>query len=254
MIYSDFPETKGKRALVLVSGGMDSRVCLQKAVKDLGAKHVIAACTFYGQKHDKEIEYADMAARKLGVECHVVNMSSVFDFNKDCSALLQGSKLDIELNSYEEQMKERHDKGKPMIPNALVPFRNGLFLSYATALALQFKCDYVLYGAHASDAHIELTDENGNTYEATPYPDCTSAFIEAMSDAIYLGTGGVTRLVAQYGIELGMTKDDFKETWSCYCGGDNRECGICGTCREKIDSLRVIGFTDMELLQKFKEI
>ena len=43
MIYKNFPETVGKKALVLISGGMDSRVCLQKAVRELGAENVVAA-------------------------------------------------------------------------------------------------------------------------------------------------------------------------------------------------------------------
>lgn len=261
MIYTNFPKTKDKRALVLVSGGMDSRVCLQKAVSDLGPENVVAACTYYGQKHDKEIEYARKATQKLGVEFHLIDLSSVFSFNKNSSALLKGSEKEIELTSYEEQMRSRHDEGKPMVPNALVPFRNGLLLSYATTVALQMNCDYVIYGAHASDAHIELESEDGQKYEATPYPDCTEAFISAMSVAIHEGTGGLVSLVAPiynltktevalFGSQLGMSKDDFKATWSCYCGGQ-KECGVCGTCLEKIDALKAIGFTENDLKEIF---
>lgn len=264
MIHENFPETVGKRALVLVSGGMDSRVCLQKAVHDLGAVNVVAACTFYGQKHDKEIERAAATAQKLGVEFHMIDLSGVFAFNKNSSALLKGSEKEIDHTSYEEQMKEKVEAGKAPISNAYVPFRNGLFLSYATALALQFNCDYVVYGAHSDDSNVTIKTDSGKVVKCQAYPDCTSQFIEAMAEAISQGTGGTVKLiaplynltkseVAQLGSNLGMTKIDFMLTWSCYEGGA-KECGVCGTCRDKIKALKSIGFTDEELKDMFEEV
>lgn len=264
MIYKDFPETVGKKALVLTSGGMDSRVCLQKAVRELGAENVVAACTFYGQKHDKEIELAAAAAQKLGVEFHKIDLSGVFSFNKDSSALLKGSSKKIDHTSYADQMKEKVESGKAPISNMYVPFRNGAFLSYATALALQFGCSYVVYGAHSDDSNVTIKTDNGEMVKCQAYPDCTSQFIEAMSEAISQGTGGVVKLVApiydltksevaQLGVSLGMSKEDFKHTWSCYEGG-SKECGTCGTCRDKIKALRSINFTDEDLKEMFEEV
>lgn len=264
MIYKNFPETVGKKALVLISGGMDSRVCLQKAVRELGAENVVAACTFYGQKHDKEIELAAAAAQKLGVEFHKIDLSSVFSFNKDSSALLKGSSKKIDHTSYADQMKEKVESGKAPISNAYVPFRNGLFLSYATALALQFGCSYVVYGAHSDDSNVTIKTDSGEMVKCQAYPDCTSQFIEAMSEAISQGTGGAVKLVApiysltksevaQLGVSLGMSKEDFKHTWSCYEGG-SKECGTCGTCRDKIKALRSINFTDEDLKEMFEEV
>ena len=264
MIYKDFPETVGKKALVLISGGMDSRVCLQKAVHELGAKNVVAACTFYGQKHDKEIELAAAAAQKLGVEFHKIDLSGVFSFNKDSSALLKGSSKEIDHTSYADQMKEKVESGKAPISNAYVPFRNGAFLSYATALALQFGCSYVVYGAHSDDSNVTIKTDSGEMVKCQAYPDCTSQFIEAMSEAISQGTGGAVKLVApiysltksevaQLGVSLGMSKEDFKHTWSCYEGG-SKECGTCGTCRDKIKALRSINFTDEDLKEMFEEV
>lgn len=264
MIYRDFPETVGKKALVLISGGMDSRVCLQKAVRELGAENVVAACTFYGQKHSIELQYAEEAASALGVKFHLVDLSSVFSFNKNSSALLKGSSRRIDHTSYADQMKEKLEKGEALVSSQMVPFRNGLFLSYATALALQFGCNYVVYGAHSDDSNVEFTDQDGNIRKACAYPDCSSFFIEAMGKAIFEGTGGIVKLVApiydltksevaQLGVSLGMSKEDFKHTWSCYEGGP-QECGTCGTCRDKIKALRSINFTDEDLREMFEEV
>ena len=264
MVYKNFPETAGKKALVLISGGMDSRVCLQKAVRELGAENVVAACTFYGQKHDKEIELAAAAAQKLGVEFHKIDLSGVFSFNRDSSALLKGSSKEIDHTSYADQMKEKVESGKAPISNAYVPFRNGAFLSYATALALQFGCSYVVYGAHSDDSNVTIKTDSGEMVKCQAYPDCTSQFIEAMSEAISQGTGGAVKLVApiysltksevaQLGVSLGMSKEDFKHTWSCYEGG-SKECGTCGTCRDKIKALRSINFTDEDLKEMFEEV
>lgn len=260
MIYKNFPETVGKKALVLVSGGMDSRVCLQKAVRELGAENVVAACTFYGQKHDKEIELAAAAAQKLGVEFHKIDLSGVFVFSSDCT-LLKASKKDIEDTTYENQMREKLERGEALISSQMVPFRNGLFISYATALALQFGCNYIVYGAHSDDSNVEFVDQEGNLRKACAYPDCSSAFIEAMGKAVLEGTGGEVELVApiynltksevaQLGQRLGMSHRDFKNTWSCYRGGE-KECLHCPTCYDKLKALRSIGFTDEELSEIF---
>ena len=264
MIYTDFPVKQDKKALVLVSGGMDSRVCLQKAVHDLGAQNVVAACTYYGQKHDREIEFAKAATKKLVVEFHEIDLSGVFEFNRNSSALLKGSKKEIDHTSYETQMKEKVEAGEAPISNAYVPFRNGLFLSYATALALQFGCDYIVYGAHSDDSNVTIQTKDGEVVKCQAYPDCTSQFIEAMAEAVNQGTGGTVHLVApiynctksqvaKLGTTLGMSKEDFKATWSCYEGG-RKECGTCGTCLDKIKALRAIGFSDSDLLEMFEEI
>lgn len=246
------------QALVLSSGGMDSTTLLYYAVNLLGAKNVVAACTYYGQKHAKEIEYSRYQSQKLGVEFHEIDLSSVFSFNKDSSALLSGSHKEIDHISYDQQMEEKLKEGKAPISNAYVPFRNGLFISYATALAMQFHCQYVLYGAHSDDA----MKKKGS--EIAAYPDCTKKFIDAMSNAVFEGTAGEVQLiaplwnktkteVAQFGVANGMTKDDFKHTWSCYEGKD-KPCGICGTDRDRIKAEIAIGFTRKELEEEYAQL
>lgn len=260
MIYTNFPKTEGKRALVLISGGMDSRVCLQKAIHDLGPKHVVAVSVYYGQKHSKELELARKTIKMLGVEYHEIDLSATFSFSNSCT-LLKSSVQDIEDTTYENQMKKKLENGEALVSSQMVPFRNGLFISYATALALQFNCSYVVLGAHSDDSNVKFTDSEGKEQKACAYPDCSKNFLEAMGKAVYEGTGEVISLVAPIynltksqvallGTMLGMSHEDFKNTWSCYRGGE-KECLHCPTCYDKLKALRSIGFTDTELSEIF---
>ena len=219
------------KILVLASGGLDSTVLLYKAVSEVGAENVVAMNTFYGQKHAKEMEYAKWQCEHLGVELHNVDLSQIFSFNKDCSALLAGSKMDIVHKTYAEQLQDLKKAGKAPTVTAYVPFRNGLFLSYAAAVALQLDCDVIYYGAHADDA------------AGRAYPDCTPEFIRAQATAIEEGTAGKVRmeaplwyrdktLVVALGLKLGMSHEEFEHTWSCY-EGKEEPCKTCGTCRDR---------------------
>ena len=112
-----------------------------------------------------------------------------------------------------------------------VPFRNGMFLSAAAALAVSLypNEDVKIYiGAHADDAA-------GNAYA-----DCSENFIDSMNDAIYIGTYKRVSIVAPFaksnkaevvakGLELNVP---YQYTWSCYNGGD-KPCGKCGTCIDR---------------------
>lgn len=226
------------KALVLCSGGLDSTVLLHQAVKKLGAENVIALNMFYGQKHAKEQEFASWQCKYLGVPLYNADLSEVFRFNKDCCSLLEGSSLEIEHKSYAEQLA---DGAKTV--SAYVPYRNGLFLSYAASVAIQLECDAVIYGAHADDA------------AGSAYPDCTPEFIEAQAKAIYEGTGKQVSLQAPFwnvnkagivaeGIALGMSREEFEHTWSCYEGGDE-PCGTCGTCIDRKNAFIANGIMDI---------
>ncbi|QCX32878.1 7-cyano-7-deazaguanine synthase QueC [Caloramator sp. E03] len=214
------------KALVLVSGGLDSTVLLAKVVKELKGENVTALNIFYGQKHAKEAKFAKLQAEKYNVNYITADLSSVFKFSKDCP-LLEGSKNEIPEKSYAEQLK---DMGGYGTVSTYVPFRNGLFLSYAAAVGIQLGASRIYYGAHSDDAA-------GNAY-----PDCSYNFIQSMASAIYEGTGGKIKLEAPFwsftkkdivreGLDLGV---DFSHTWSCYKGQDE-PCRSCATCidREK---------------------
>ncbi len=221
------------KALVLISGGLDSTTCLALAVKEYGNENVVGLSIFYGQRHDKEIKAADAVCDYYKVEHITIDLSTMFQFS-DCS-LLKHSDEEIPEGAYELQLKETN--GKPV--STYVPFRNGLFLSSAAAIALSKGCSKIYYGAHADDAA-------GNAY-----PDCSSDFNYAMNTAIYEGSGKQLQIEAPFiglnkagvvklGLELNVP---YELTWSCYEGHD-KACGRCGTCIDRKKAFELNGTTD----------
>ena len=221
------------RALVLVSGGVDSSTCLGMCVEQYGAKNVVALSIFYGQKHDKEIQAAKAVTDYYGVEYIQLDLSDMFVYS-DCS-LLQHSNREIPKESYAKQLEET--AGKPV--STYVPFRNGLFLSAAASIALSKECQVIYYGAHSDDAA-------GNAY-----PDCSKEFVDAMNMAVYEGSGRQLKIevpfvsmskaqVVKKGLEL---KVPYQLTWSCYEGG-RKPCGKCGTCLDRKAAFEKNGVSD----------
>ena len=221
------------KALVLASGGVDSSTCLGLAVHKYGHKNVTALAISYGQKHEKEIEAARKVAAYYQVRLIEQDLTEIFRFS-NCS-LLQHSDADIPEAAYADQLKE--SGGQPV--STYVPFRNGLFLSSAAAIALSNECSVIYYGAHSDDA------------AGSAYPDCSDAFNQAMNQAIYEGSGhqlhieapfiGYTKAdVVRCGLEIGVP---YQLTWSCYEGGDV-PCGKCGTCIDRMKAFEANGVKD----------
>ncbi len=221
------------KALVLASGGVDSSTCLGLAVHKYGHKNVTALAISYGQKHEKEIEAARKVAAYYQVRLIEQDLTEIFRFS-NCS-LLQHSDADIPEAAYADQLKE--SGGQPV--STYVPFRNGLFLSSAAAIALSNECSVIYYGAHSDDA------------AGSAYPDCSDVFNQAMNQAIYEGSGhqihieapfiGYTKAdVVRCGLEIGVP---YQLTWSCYEGGDV-PCGKCGTCIDRMKAFEANGVKD----------
>lgn len=221
------------KAMVLFSGGVDSTTCLALAVKKHGAENVTALSIYYGQKHNKEIEAAKKIAEYYGVNWRTLDLALIFA-DSNCS-LLKGSDEEIPHESYSEQL-EKTD-GTPV--STYVPFRNGLFISSAASIALSLGCSVIYYGPHADDAA-------GNAY-----PDCSAVFNNAMAEAVYEGSGKQLRIEAPFVqmnkkdiVKLGLElKVPYELTWSCY-EGDDKPCGVCGTCRDRIEAFRANGAED----------
>ena len=222
------------KILVLSSGGVDSTTCLAMAVKEVGAENVLALSVYYGQKHDKEIQAAKKVAEYYGVRRMELDLSVIFA-GSNCSLLKQSTE-DIPLESYAQQMEETHGE-RPV--STYVPFRNGLFLSSAASIALSHGCSKIMYGAHADDA------------AGAAYPDCSLDFVNAMNQAIYLGSGNQLTIEAPFvsltkadvvkkGLELGVP---YALTWSCYEGGE-KPCGKCGTCIDRQKAFEKNGVID----------
>lgn len=207
------------RTLILMSGGLDSTV-LAHTLHGPNTSNV-GMFAYYGQKHTKEVDCAKWQANKLNMPLIEVDLGTVFTYNPDVSSLLMDSKTPIVHAAYSKQVN-----GRPV--STYVPFRNGLLLSYAAAVALQIGCNQIAYAAHADDA------------AGSAYPDCSTAFIGAMNEAIWQGTGEQICLYApfqrmtkadivKFGARCGV---DFSHTWSCY-EGNSEPCGTCGTCIDR---------------------
>lgn len=220
------------KALVLLSGGVDSSTCLAVA-KEKFDDNVMALSMYYGQKHSKELESAKAVADHYQVELLTMDLAKIFA-HSNCS-LLKDSDEDIPQESYDQQIKERNGE----TVSTYVPFRNGLFLSTAASIALEYECDVIYYGPHADDAA-------GNAY-----PDCSVEFNQAMEQAIYIGSGKKLRLEAPFvdktkkdivaeGLRLGVP---YELTWSCYCGTE-KPCHKCGTCIDRELAFEANGVID----------
>ena len=220
------------KALVLLSGGLDSSTCLAMAVDKFGSENVIALSLSYGQKHIREVQAAKAIAEYYHVKHIEYDVKGIFD-GSECT-LLTGND-DVPEESYAEQLQ--HTDGKPV--STYVPFRNGLFLSVATSMAMSNGCNVIYYGAHKDDAA-------GNAY-----PDCSVYFHKAMSEAIKEGTSNAVDLcdpfidrtkadIVKMGLEL---KVPYEKTWSCYNGGD-KPCGKCGTCIDRMKAFEDNGRID----------
>lgn len=218
------------KVVVLLSGGLDSAVCLAHAVDAVGSENVSAVNMFYGQRHERELACAEAIASYYGVNFIRRDLTAAFEFSK--STMLAGTG-ELPTGSYEEQIKQTGTV------STYVPFRNGLFLSFAAAVAYSLDADTIMLGAHADDAA-------GNAY-----PDCSREFTDAMNNAVTLGTGGKVSFYAPFvsqhksdivarGLELNVP---FELTWSCYDSG-NEACGVCGTCLDRLKAFEINNATD----------
>jgi 7-cyano-7-deazaguanine synthase len=223
-------------ALVVFSGGLDSTTLLYRAVIDLGAENVKAISFDYGQRHKKELQYAQRTTDLLGVSHEVVDITSITSFltspEGTGSALVTDS--DVPEGHYgEESMKQ-----------TVVPNRNMIMASIAAGHAVAIGAKALWMGVHAGDHFI--------------YPDCRPRFFHALNAAIVIGNegfGGMPELFDN--AEIGnfvhtpyihVTKADIARdalangvpismTWSCY-QGDAIHCGKCGTCVERIEAIQ----------------
>lgn len=216
---------KPRKALVLLSGGLDSTTCAVLACKEFGPENVIALTLFYGQKHAKEIEAAKTIADYLNLGEH--RIEQLPDIFKGAGSTLVDPNLPNPETTYEE-LNQSYG-----VSPTYVPFRNANLLSAATTIALVKEAEAVFYGAHAEDARNWA------------YPDCTPEFNGAMANAIFIGSYMQVRLITPLqwmtkkeivalGREIGTP---FQLTWSCY-NGMEQACGVCPTCVGRLQAFR----------------
>lgn len=238
-----------KKAVVAVSGGMDSATCLFHAIKLYEKDNVVGVSMFYGQRHDIELSRAKEECEKLGVKHFELNLTPIFSFNKNISALFKDSEKQIVQNKdYATIMHEKIEHGEAPISDEYIPNRNSLFLNTLCAIGLQVFSNHpfaIFAGIHQDDV---LKQEGSNV---GAYPDCSLEFANATNKALQLSTSGLCYVytplvnktkaqVAEFGVENGMTKADFNQTWSCYKGvekGRTKQCSRCPTCIDRINAL-----------------
>jgi len=223
------------QVVVIFSGGIDSSVCLAKAIKKYGNKNVCCLGFNYGQKNIRELECAKKIADYYDVNLDILDISNLFKYS-DCS-MLNTSNREIPKISYDLQVKDLKED-EDVSTN--VPFRNGLLLSIACSYAISKNIKIIYYGIHM---------EAGVAYSL--YPDCSKEFNRAINKAIYIGSGEKVKVEAPLVnfskreiIGIGKyLKVPFELTWTCYEEGD-KPCLECTACRDRILGFKENGMID----------
>ena len=217
-----------KKAVIVFSGGIDS-VC---AVSFLKSKYELYGITFsYGQKANMEINAAKSFAKKLGLKEHKI---IDIDFMKN---LYGNSNV---LTSSKRKIPAKFEY------SIVVPIRNAVFLSIASAWAFTLNASLVAYGAHTGD---------------TNYPDCRPKFAKKLENAFNEGEIHVINSNLRKNIEIwspyrkGLSKSDLLKsgiknlgdsifkTWSCY-SNKKYHCGICESCNNRKIAFKKAGIID----------
>ena len=215
---------KGARAVVLLSGGMDSCVCAALAVRDhdTAALHVR-----YGQRTEAREQQSFQAV------CDRLRIQDRLIIRNEALGMIGGSALTDESIAVPRSEAVGHD-----VPITYVPFRNAHFLAAAVSWAEVLGAEKVYIGAVEPDS--------------SGYPDCRPVYYKAFNEVVKAGTKEgnieiVTPLIAmrkaeivRLGLELGAP---FDLTWSCYSHAD-QACGVCDSCVLRLRAFQAAGIQD----------
>ncbi|MDD5212199.1 MAG: 7-cyano-7-deazaguanine synthase QueC [Sulfuricurvum sp.] len=214
-----------KKALCIMSGGMDSTL-VAYIMRSRGYE-IIALHFNYGQRTvSKELEAYRQICDHLGV-CEKYEIDLDFFKTIGASALTDHS-IDVPIDGVE-----------PGVPVTYVPFRNGIFLSIATAIAEKERCEVIAIGVVEEDS--------------SGYPDCRDAFIQSFQQTANLGTKETTNIriemplvhlqksqIVQEACRLNVP---LELTWSRYKSED-KACGVCDSCRLRLRGFELAGQKD----------
>lgn len=216
---------RNKRAVILVSGGLDS--CVAGTIAKCEGYEIYALTIDYGQRHAKEVQAAANVARALRATDH---KTVTLDLAGIAPSALTDEETEVPKDRASEEMAGE-------IPPTYVPARNTIFLSLGLAWAESLEAQAVFIGANAVDY--------------SGYPDCRPAYIEAYQNLATFATkqaveGKPVKIhapliewtkarIIQEGQNL---RAPIKHTWSCYMGGE-AQCGRCDSC-----TLRKKGFAE----------
>jgi 7-cyano-7-deazaguanine synthase len=221
---------KSVKAVILLSGGLDSSTVLYQAKAD--GCECYAISFDYQQRHRRELQSAAAIARAAGVVAHQV---ITFDLRQWGGSALTDDGIDLPEGRSLSEMASQ-------IPVTYVPARNTIFLSFALAYAEAIAAERVYIGVNALDY--------------SGYPDCRPDYIQAMQEVFRLGTkqgreGQEIAIISpllelhkteiiQLGNKLGVP---WQHTWSCYAGGE-KACGVCDSCQLRLAAFAELGLSD----------
>ena len=217
------------KAIVLLSGGLDSTTCLAIATSKFDEVHAISFD--YGQKHKVELELAEFNSNKFGAKIHkIVKLDTTF---------FQNSSLT------NKNMNVRKDSiSIDEIPDSYVPARNTVFLSYALAYAESIHCENIFIGV--------------NSVDYSGYPDCRPEYINAFEKmanlAIKDAVEGKLKIKIDTPlidlskgeiIKMGKSMNvDYSKTLSCYDPQNGKACGHCDSCLLRKKGFKEAGIVD----------
>ncbi len=218
-------EKRSKKAVCIMSGGMDST--LAAYMMHIQDYEIVAVHFNYGQRtQNKELTCFNAISKKFDVkERYILDL----DFFKQLGAsALTDKSIDVPTGGIEEG-----------VPVTYVPFRNGIFLSMAAAIAEKESAEVIAIGVVEEDS--------------SGYPDCREDYIAAMQKAINRGTKEATNIEIKMPL-VHMKKSQIVSealkldvplelTWSCYKNED-RACGVCDSCRLRLDGFKKAGAED----------
>jgi 7-cyano-7-deazaguanine synthase len=213
------------KAVVILSGGMDSTTTAYIA-KNQGYE-VIAVHFNYGQRTEKrELKaYNDICNELNIIKKYVIDLDF---FTQIGASALTDRNISVPTAGLEEG-----------VPVTYVPFRNGIFLSIAGAIAEKEDAKAMFIGVVEEDS--------------SGYPDCTEKFIKSMQESINLGTKKETQIEIKTPL-IHLKKEDIVKkalqenvnlslTWSCYQNED-KACRVCDSCRLRLKGFKKAGFKD----------
>ena len=214
-----------KSAVCIISGGMDSALSAKMA--ELEGYEIIALHFNYGQRTEsKEVEcFRKVAASVNAVKSYEIDLPF---FEQIGASALTDKSIDVPTSGIEEG-----------VPVTYVPFRNGIFLSIAAAVAEKHEAEALFIGVVEEDS--------------SGYPDCRESYIKQMQNAINLGTKEETNLeikmplvnlkkseIIKKSLELAVP---LESTWSCY-KSEALACGLCDSCRLRLNGFKEAGSVD----------